>query len=250
MPFQVVETQRLYQQVAEQVSRLIETGELARGERLPAERDLAAKLGVSRPTVREAMIALEIAGLVEVRTGAGIYVRDSVAAAGGLVYSVPDAGVGPLELIEARRVIECEVAARAAAAIDDAQLRAITETLTMMAEADGTKAHREADRLFHRRIAEATNNAVLIKVVDRLWTDMFSPIFERLGAFTGLMPDSVNWTLADHREICAALEAHDPDRARSAMDLHLNHVEAILLKDAGSDGASAGANDGAADADA
>ncbi len=72
MPFQVVESQRLYQQVAEQLGSLIDRGEFREGDRLPPERELSKKLGVSRPVVREAMIALEIAGLVEVRGGAGL----------------------------------------------------------------------------------------------------------------------------------------------------------------------------------
>jgi len=74
MPFQIVESQRLYQQVAEQLGGLIDRGEFREGDRLPPERELSKKLGVSRPVVREAMIALEIAGLVEVRVGAGAFV--------------------------------------------------------------------------------------------------------------------------------------------------------------------------------
>ena len=76
MPFQAVATQRLYEQVAGQVTDLVARGEFKPGDRLPPERDLAKLLGVSRPTVREAMIALEIAGLVEVRVGAGAFVTD------------------------------------------------------------------------------------------------------------------------------------------------------------------------------
>ena len=76
MPFQAVATQRLYEQVAGQVTDLVARGEFKPGDRLPPERDLAKILGVSRPTVREAMIALEIAGLVEVRVGAGTFVTE------------------------------------------------------------------------------------------------------------------------------------------------------------------------------
>ena len=74
MPIRAVETNRLYRQIAEQLSRLIASGEFSEGSRLPSERDLAVQLGVSRPSVREALIALEVAGKVDVRVGAGIFV--------------------------------------------------------------------------------------------------------------------------------------------------------------------------------
>jgi DNA-binding FadR family transcriptional regulator len=79
MPLQTVEPQRLYRQIAEQLRSLIAVGEFAAGSRLPAERDLAKQLGVSRPSVREALIALEVEGWVEVRTGSGVYVLDRTA---------------------------------------------------------------------------------------------------------------------------------------------------------------------------
>ena len=76
MPVQSIEPQRLYRQIAEQLRALIAQGEFATGDRLPAERDLARQFNVSRPSVREALIALEVEGWVEVRTGSGVYVQD------------------------------------------------------------------------------------------------------------------------------------------------------------------------------
>src|SRR6218665_2184855 len=118
MPLQTVEPQRLYRQIAEQLRKLIAGGEFAPGSRLPAERDLAKQLGVSRPSVREALIALEVEGWVEVLTGSGVYVLDrtgAVAKAGaaGAAKIAPDEW-GPLELIRARRVVEGEIASMAA----------------------------------------------------------------------------------------------------------------------------------------
>ena len=87
MPFQPIDSQRLYQKVADQIGELIRSGEFKPGHRLPPERDLSKQLGVSRPVVREAMIALELAGLIEVRTGAGTFVREAAnAAAWALAY--------------------------------------------------------------------------------------------------------------------------------------------------------------------
>ena len=134
MPFQAVATQRLYEQVAGQVTDLVARGEFKPGDRLPPERDLAKLLGVSRPTVREAMIALEIAGLVEVRGGAGAFV--TVKAKNGTTNGddkqspVRGRGSSPLELIAARRTIEPEVAALAAQLATPAEIAAIAETVS------------------------------------------------------------------------------------------------------------------------
>lgn len=222
MPFQAVETQRLYQQVAEQVAALIRSGELRAGERLPPERDLARSLGVSRPTLREAMIALEIAGLVEVRGGSGIYVRPSPTPAVSL-----DAGPGAFELLAARILIEPEVAALAARDPRPAALATLEDSITALAAAADHRASQEADRRFHAAIAQATGNGVLVSLVESLWESMFSPIFERLSTRTGL-PENRRMTLADHRTILDRVRARDPAGARSAMAAHLEHVRAIL----------------------
>src|SRR6266566_1671418 len=138
MPFHAVATQRLYEQVAGQVTELVTRGEFKPGDRLPPERDLAKVLGVSRPTVREAMIALEIAGLVEVRVGAGAFVTDKAksnetasGATNGRLFE--GAGSSPLELIAARRTIEPEVAALAAQYATPSEIAAIAETVSMIA---------------------------------------------------------------------------------------------------------------------
>src|SRR5512134_693627 len=106
MPLQSIEPRRLYRQIADQIRTLITSGEYATGSRLPPERDLARQLGVSRPSVREALIALEVEGLVEVRIGSGIYVQSQQAVLG----SEQHAAWGPFELLRARWVIEGEVA--------------------------------------------------------------------------------------------------------------------------------------------
>ena len=164
--------QRLYQQVADSIRRQIQSGAMAAGSRLPSEKLLAQQLGVSRPTVREAMIALEIAGLVEIRTGSGSYVRhrDSIAAP-----SV-DTGPGPIELLNARILIEGEIAAEAAQRATPEDLEEIAGTLTEMASIIARGEHsRSADQSFHVSIARASGNDVLASIVGELWAGMFSP---------------------------------------------------------------------------
>src|SRR5213083_2388922 len=124
MPLQAVDNRRLYRQIADQIAALIEKGEYGTGERLPPERDLAKQLGVSRPSVREALIALEVEGYVDVRVGSGVYVTGSPAGGG---ESKLAADSGPFELIRARWVIEGECAALAARHATRAQVRAIEE---------------------------------------------------------------------------------------------------------------------------
>ena len=110
MPFQPVDNRRLYEQVADQIGGLVRKGEFLPGQRLPAERDLAKMLAVSRPVVREAMIALEIGGLIEVRTGSGAFVREKPAEAAGTV----NIGHSPSDILNARMLIEGETAALSA----------------------------------------------------------------------------------------------------------------------------------------
>src|SRR5258708_11154369 len=114
MPITRLEPQRLYRQIADQIQELIRTGEFPPGSRLPPERTLAAQLGVSRPSLREAMIALEIAGAVTVQTGSGIYVRTGLPSVTPLSPATPDSGPGPFGLIRARRLVDSHIAALSA----------------------------------------------------------------------------------------------------------------------------------------
>ena len=118
MPLQPLLPRRLYRQIAEQLRALIEHGEFPAGTRLPPERDLAVQLGVSRPSVREALIALEVEGRVEVRMGSGIYVREAPVRAAAVEHEAES----PLETIRARALIEGELAAVAARQMKRAQL--------------------------------------------------------------------------------------------------------------------------------
>src|SRR4051812_28449907 len=120
MPLQAVDNRRLYRQIADQIAALIERGEYAVGERLPPEGDLAKQLGVSRPSVREALIALEVEGYVAVRVGSGVYVVGPQPAEPARVAATDS---GPFELIKARWLIEAECAAMAAKAATRAQVK-------------------------------------------------------------------------------------------------------------------------------
>lgn len=231
MPIQLVETQRLYQQVADQIGGLIRAGEFGSGMRLPPERELARQLGVSRPVVREAMIALEISGLVEVRGGAGAFVRAPRAGPDGEGGRAgpSDPGPSPFDLISARRMLEGEIAFAAAAVATGADIAALGQAIEQMrADIAAGKDSREADRAFHVGIAGITGNAVLVGLVDGMWDHMRAPMFDALGRHTGLRGRD-RMTIADHQAVVDALARADAAGARAAMREHLAHVEQILL---------------------
>lgn len=222
--YEPISSQRLYRQVAKRIEELIAKERIAPGNRLPSEKDMAALLGVSRPTVREAMVAMEIAGLIEVRTGSGIYVRQRKA----VEWTPIDSGPGPFELLSARMLIEGEIAASVAPLVTERDLREIRGTIVEMEEAlsreeDG----RPLDRAFHKRIAAVTGNSVLTSLVETMWSNMFTPMFIRLSKQTGL-GHRHQMALADHKMILAALSTRDAVGARATMRLHLLHVREVL----------------------
>jgi GntR family transcriptional regulator, transcriptional repressor for pyruvate dehydrogenase complex len=181
MPLQAVESKRLYRQIAEQLRGLIAAGEYPLGSRLPPERDLAVQLGVSRPSVREALIALEVEGLVEVRMGSGVYVTALEGAARSASNALGPL-IGPFDIIRARALIEAELAALAAKARTPALLKKLRAAVKAMEDdiARNTMPIR-GDREFHLALAEASDNAALVRVVTELFDERNNPLFEQLG---------------------------------------------------------------------
>ena len=226
MPLQTVAPQRLYQQIAEQLRMLITAGEFLPGSRLPAERDLAKQLGVSRPSVREALIALEVEGWVEVRTGSGVYVLDRSGTSTKRDTPIALNEWGPLELIRARRVIEGEIAAIAAAQARRKDIAAIRVALAaMVRDADAGTMPLDGDRAFHSAIVQSTGNMVLIETVHSFWDARKGPLFERLGDY---FETEASWraAIAEHTSIVDAIAAHDAEGARAAMHAHMDKAHA------------------------
>jgi len=231
VPLQIVEPVRLYRQIAGQIATLIDSGEFATGSRLPPERELAVLLGVSRTSVREALISLEIAGRVEVRVGTGIFVRRQPTDAPASARTAADAansrdeGPGPFELLAARRLIEGEIAALAAHSVRKPQIAALRESIARMRAHGADFEQRDAaDRDFHVGIAEATGNSSFALVVTALWEQRRGELWTRIEDHfhTAALREK---TLADHEAIVTALAAHDGDAARAAMHRHLARVE-------------------------
>jgi DNA-binding FadR family transcriptional regulator len=217
---------RLYEQVAEKLTARIASGGYAVGERLPSERDLAAAFGVSRPTIREAVIALELDGLVEVKTGSGVYVTARSPKSG----SPGATDIGPFELLEARRLVEAEAAALAAQRINDAELAQLEK---LVAEMEAENEHdvvmsEDADRRFHMTIAQATQNSAMVAMVEMLW-DVRNRSPQSVRFLEHVRAVGVKPIINEHTAILKALRARDPNAARAAMRDHLASViEGVL----------------------
>lgn len=222
MPLQAVEPQRLYRQIADQLRTLIQSGEFVAGSRLPAERDLAKQLGVSRPSVREALIALEVEGWVEVRTGSGVYVLDRAQHTQSAEKTIATTEWGPLELIRARRVVEGEIAAIAALQAKRKHIDAMRQALAdMTRDASAGVLPLEGDRAFHSAIVESTGNVVLVETVHSFWDSRRGPLFTRLGGYFETV-QSWRSAIAEHTTILDAIAAHDGPAARAAMHTHMD----------------------------
>jgi len=221
----VVPHRKLYQQVAEALAARIANGQHAVGDRLPGERDLAEEFNVSRPTIREAMIALEMRGIVEARHKSGIYITQASPAN----RQFGDLDVGAFELVEARLAIEGEAAALAATAIDAATLVRLNELLDAMAHEAEQTDKVDVDRTFHLLIAGATGNSVIRSMVETLWDlRAHSPLC--IHMFAAARRNGVAPRVDEHRAIVDALAAHDSKAARTAMRAHLGRVVDDLLE--------------------
>ena len=214
------DSRRVYQQIADQVLQLIRAGEFAVNSRLPSERDLAEQFKVSRPSVREALIALEVMGFVQIKMGSGVYVCKPNARK----QPVPVKEFAPFELIQARALIEAEIAAQAAMNLTDAHLQELEQRLQDMSTRSAQQKNPlAADREFHTVLARATGNQVLASLVEQLFDARMGVLFSRLANY---FDTQATWEQAikEHRAVLRAVKAQDPERARAAMRHHMERA--------------------------
>lgn len=224
VPDRSVQGERLYQKLARTLFAELAAGRYAVGDRLPAERELSVQHNISRPAVREAMIALEVQGLIEVRIGSGAYVRALPGEADSPGFSVT-----AFELMEARLLIEGEAAALAAVHIQDQELdeleRLVAEIEHENRMSGGTT---NADRAFHMLIATATRNVVIRNQVEEMWRlRSSSPNCALL--LEKARTANVQPVVEEHKAVLDALRARDPSAARAAMRNHMSSVINHLL---------------------
>lgn len=215
---------RLYQDLARSLMEELASGRYPVGARLPAERELATTYNVSRPTVREAIIALEVQGLVEVRVGSGAYVRRLPGQ-----EDLPGFNITAFELTEARLLFEGEAAALAAVQATDEELDEIERLVEEIAHenqrADGSES---SDREFHLAIAKATRNSAIYEAIEHLW-DLRSTSPDAALLHEKARSANIKPVVDEHTAVLSALRARDPNAARNAMRAHLGQVIESLL---------------------
>jgi DNA-binding FadR family transcriptional regulator len=217
--------ERLYQSVARDIQARIDAGEFPVGSRLPGERELAEMFNVSRVTIREAEIALEALGLISIKTGSGVYVRQRSDADRS---ALPD--VSAFELTAARAIIEAEAAALAAAHITDAGVKELQALVAKMSKTPtDDESGEETDRQFHFAIARIANNPVIEHFVHQLWRIRNeAPRVRRI--YQNVCSKDAGARTDEHKAILDALAKKDPSAARAAMREHFHRLFEALMR--------------------
>jgi DNA-binding FadR family transcriptional regulator len=221
---------RLYEEIAARVAAFILDHAIPVGGRLPAEGEIARSLGVSRPAVREAMVALETAGIVIARSGGGIFVLRRPRRGAALPWARRgDPGPGPREQLRARRLVEPEIAAEAARAASPEQIEALDQAARAIAAtaAAGLPFAEEAVE-WHIALAEAAGVAPLAELMPRLLDSTQHAMWRTIRAKSETDEQCAARTGMRER-LVAALRARDPEAARRVMREHLDAVAAAVF---------------------
>ncbi|WP_147125988.1 FCD domain-containing protein [Shimia ponticola] len=234
MPFQKIEAEKLSSAVVRQIELLILRGILRPGERLPSERELSERLGVSRPSLREAVAELQEKGLLASRAGAGIYIADVLGSAfsPALVQLMGSHDEAVFDYIAFRRDLEGLAAERAARLGSETDLKVIATVLQRMEVAHTKRSGKEEaalDAEFHLSIIEASHNVVMLHMMRSMFDLLREGVFyNRQMMFK--QRTTRDHLLDQHRAINAAIQDRDPEAAREAVETHLAFVEASLLE--------------------
>ncbi len=219
-----VQRPRLYEQVAGQITEWITTNGVRSGDRLPPERELATQLGVSRATISQALVALEVVGAVVVRHGDGAIVTD-VAGTPRIVEAIRAHANRLPEIIDARDALESKIAALAAERRTEAHLAEIDAALDAMeADIDAGGRGVEGDELFHAAVTAAAASGLLSKMMREIGELVLETRIESLG-----QPGRPRESLAAHRRIADAIRAGDPAAAAAAMHAHVVQVSDVAI---------------------
>lgn len=232
MPFQKVQSEKLSTSVVNQIELLILRGILRPGERLPSERELSERLGVSRPSLREAISTLQDKGLLTSKAGAGIFVADVLGSAFSTalvqLFAAHDEAV--FDYISFRRDMEGLAAERAATYASDTDLQVIQTVFNKMEAAHPKRNPADEARLdadFHLAIIEASHNVIMLHMMRSMYQLLREGVFYNRSIMFKQRTTRSD-LLAQHRAINDALQARDADGARAAVTRHLDYVEQAL----------------------
>lgn len=231
--FKKVKTKKVYMKIVEQVQDLIKEGKLKTGDRLPPEHILAGKFGTSRPSVREALSALEILGVIESRGGKGNFIKDSL---NSPLYEQRFKELqeeeSPFELLEARKAVETEIAGLAAKKATPEDIKEIEEVLDRMRKAlSDTPRVMEFDRQFHVAIARAAHNSILFQMMNYLADGLKESLWVNIKEKSWSIPGHPHKYLDEHTKLLEAIKKGDKETACRAMYSHLDDVKEDLLEE-------------------
>ena len=236
MPFQKIEAEKLSQSVVQQIELLILRGILQPGERLPSERELSDRLGVSRPSLREAVADLQQRGLLTSRPNAGIFVADVLGSAfsPALVELFSSHEEAVIDYVAFRRDMEALTAERAARLGTETDLKVIAAVFTKMEAAHQKRDpsdEAELDASFHMAIIEASHNVVMLHMMRSMYELLRSGVFyNRQVMFKNRL--TRDHLLDQHRAINDAIQARDPAAARAAIEAHMDFIQGSMAEQA------------------
>ncbi|MEM6933077.1 MAG: FCD domain-containing protein [Pseudomonadota bacterium] len=234
MPFKKIAAEKISTTIVRQIEDLILQGVLRPGDRLPAERDLAERMDVSRPTLREALAELEESGLIAARPGGGTFVADVLGSAFAppLIALFASHDTALFDYIAFRRDVEGLAAAQAAERATETDLEIIRSVFDRYVVANSKRNHDEAGRLdaeFHMSIVEAAHNVVMTHMMRSLYELLVEGVFYNRRVVYG-MREGREALLVQHKAILDAVSARDPEAARAAVEVHLDYVRDSLLE--------------------
>lgn len=224
-------TERTYQKIARHLKGQITAGKYELGDRLPAERELAAKLGVSRASLREALLALEIAGVIEIRGGAGVFVLNNQKIPEREINDFLGGEPGPYEILEVRRLIEGQAAYGAALKANREEMDGLEDLVQQLLDIrlDATDEFVLLDREFHIQVAKASGNSVLLQMIHWLWDIGKGPMWKR-WYHDQRSKKNRQRSRNEHHEIFIFIKNREAELARTAMAAHVDRLVHRFLK--------------------
>jgi GntR family transcriptional regulator, transcriptional repressor for pyruvate dehydrogenase complex len=229
--FSPIKNTKVYEQVIDQIKDMIDRGTLKKGDKLPSERDLVEQLQVSRASIREALRALEVIGLIECRQGEGNYIKssfqDNLFEPLSIMFMLE--GSNPEEIWELRKIMEVEASGLAAKRITDEQLRELKEIIQSLKNCEDEDINAEIDKEFHYKIAECSGNVLIFNILSTVST-LVDHFIKDARKLILVQQENKEILFSQHEDIYLAMEKHSSAAARSAMRVHLDFANKYKSK--------------------
>jgi len=231
--FEKIQNKKVYMEIVEQIQNLIKEKKLKMGDKLPPERILCEKLGVSRPPLREALSALEILGITESRSGRGNFIKNtSHSPSFTQQFKELEKEESPFELLEARKTVETEIASLSAKKATLEDIKQIEEALGRMESSiNDIPRAMEFDRQFHIAIAKSAHNSILLRMMNYIANGLKESLWINIKEKSWELPGHPQKYLEEHKKLLESIKKGDKEAARRVMHSHLVDVRKDLLEE-------------------